>query len=621
MPAKIAHTFAFALTSVALASLLASAPAAAQSADAARNAAKQALQNNPEVTARLNAYLGKVEAQAVASAPWKPRVDLNANVGAGSTRDRGGLTRDLDRAGVGLTLTQVLWDGFATRHDVSRVGHESLSRWFELVETSEQTALEATRAVYDVQRLRKLVALAEDNLLQHQQASAKLDERFKAGVGRGVDLDQARARLALAESNRDTELANLHDVAARYQRIVGEQPPADMGSIELLRAGMPGSAPEAAQMAISRSPAVAATIENLRAARAGESNRRSAFQPQVSVRAHATGGRNLADMDGRKSDAGVELLMNWNLYNGGADSARVREQQYAVQQAQDLRDQACRDVRQTVLIAYNDTAKLVSQLGSLGRNSAAIERARDAYRQQFDIGQRSLLDLLNAENEAYTARRSLTNAVYDRALAYARTLAATSQLTTRLNLSRDLMPGDAQNWAAGEDVAMRCPAQAVDLAPLKGGDTSLPLDATGQAAPTERPAVASAMPVQLPGALVSLPLTDAAPAAGVDQRLKAWAKTWASRDVAQLSAFYAPDFKGGAASVAAWRHQQRLLLAGKTDVALEIEELQIKPLADGSVETRFVQSLLSNKGAEVKGTALTWRQVQGQWHIVQERKV
>lgn len=603
-----------ALSTLALACAVTSAPAAAQSAEAARNAAGKALQSNPEVTARLNAYLGKVEALQVASAPWKPRVDLNADVGASSTTDRSGVKQDINRGNVGLTLTQVLWDGMATRHDVSRVSHERLSRWFELIESSEQTALEATRAVYDVQRLRKLTALAEDNLLQHQQAAAKLEERVKAGVGRGVDLDQAKARLALAESNRDTELANLHDVAARYQRIVGEQPPANMGAIELLRAGMPGSAPEAAQMAIRRSPAVAAAIESLRAARAGESGRRSAFQPQVSVRARATGGRNLSGVDGRKADAGVELLLNWNLYNGGADSARVREQQYAVQQAYDLRDQACRDVRQTVLVAYNDTTKLVSQLGSLGRNSAAIERARDAYRQQFDIGQRGLLDLLNAENEAYTARRALTNAVYDRALAYARTLAATSQLTARLNLSRDLMPNDAQGWSAGDDVAGRCPAEAVDVEPLKTTDTTLSVAATGQTAPTER--LASATPLQKSAAVASAPFNP-----GVDQRLQAWAKSWASRDVAQLSGFYAPDFKGTAPSVAAWRHQQRLLLAGKRDVALEIEGLQIKPQADGSIETHFVQFLLSDKVAEVKNMALTWRQVSGQWQIVQERRV
>ena len=79
-------------------------------------------------------------------------------------------------------------------------------------------------------RFRRLVQLAEDNYVQHRYAFVQIQSRFKAGVGRGVDLEQAGARVALAESNLSTEVANLHDVAARYQRIVGEAPPAKLAA-------------------------------------------------------------------------------------------------------------------------------------------------------------------------------------------------------------------------------------------------------------------------------------------------------------------------------------------------------------------------------------------------------
>jgi adhesin transport system outer membrane protein len=241
-----------------------------------------------------------------------------------------------------------------------------------------------------------------------------------------------------------------------------------MGALEVLKTGMPTNANDAVQQAVARSPAVAATIENLRAARAGEQVRRSALQPRVEARARVGGGKNYGGMDGRQGDAAVELVLNWNLFDGGASQARVREQTNSVAQAMALRDQACREVRQTAAIAYNDASKLMNQVNTLARNSAAIERARQAYRQQFEIGQRSLLDLLNAENEAYTARRALTNAVFDRALAHARTLAATHQLSVQLELARDLVPRDSAGWSAGDDAA-RCPTQAVAVAALRVG--------------------------------------------------------------------------------------------------------------------------------------------------------
>ena len=657
-----------ALAAAGLLGTLACLPAQSQSMEATRSVVQRALQGSPDVTSRLNAYLGKIEAQTVAAAGYKPRLDLNADVGTDRSQTRGVTGwQNINRAGAGLTLTQVLWDGLATRDQVTRAGHDRMGRWFDLVEASEQTALEATRAVYDVQRLRKLVALAEDNLLQHQQAATKLESRVKAGVGRGVDLDQARARLALAEANRDTELSNLHDVAARYQRVVGETPAADMGAVELLKSGLPNSADEAVQQALSRSAAIASGIEGVRAARASVAASRSALHPQVSARANVGGGRDLAGVEGRKAEASVELLLSWNLYNGGADSARVREQQQAMKQAMDLRDKACRDVRQTALVAYNDANKLSAQLSTLGRNSAAIERARDAYRQQFDIGQRSLLDLLNAENEAYTARRLLTNAVYDRAIAYARTLAAVTQLNVQLGIARTALPADGANWTAGGDAAGRCPALAVDVTPLRSGaDSSLPMTgatpapvATTYTAPIYgAPVHAAPAPGNFgPGAAMATltaatlsatsleraererersdraermasermaaeRMLGAAPgSATVANRVQAWARSSRSRDANAVNGFYAPGFKGAAASPAAWALQQKRQLAGKGELDLELEDVSVKDLPGGQVESRFLQSMTTTNGIEVHNMSQTWQQVGGQWRIVRERRL
>src|SRR5205085_4923176 len=135
-----------------------------------------------------------------------------------------------------------------------------------------------------------------------------------------------------------------------------------------------------------------------------------------------------------------------------ADQARVRQQSNLVNQAADLRDRACRDVRQLTGIAFNDTRKLREQLVLLDRNALAIEKARDAYRQQFDIGQRSLLDLLNSENELYTARRAYANAEFDLVTAHVRTQAAMSQLLAQLGIARvDNAAAEAAAWNAGDD--------------------------------------------------------------------------------------------------------------------------------------------------------------------------
>jgi outer membrane protein, adhesin transport system len=477
------------LSTLALAASLAMAAGAAmaQPADPLREAVARALQENPELGARANAFRAANEAMAVGRSGWLPRVDLNAGVG----QDRDAITsrtpenQTLNRTGVSLQVTQLLWDGLGTRGEVGRLGHERLARYFEFLDAAEQTALEATRAYHDVLRFRRLVQLAEDNYVQHRYAFLQIQSRVRAGVGRGVDLEQANARLALAESNLTTEIANLHDVSARYQRIVGAPPPASLPAAQPLTAGAPATATDAVGAALQRNPAISAGIEQMRAARASASVRDAGFQPRVEARVRAGGGKNYESVLDRTRGTTAEIVLNWNLYNGGADQARVRQAASVVSQATDLRDKACRDARQTAAIAFNDTRKLTEQIVLLERNTLAIEKARDAYRQQFDIGQRSLLDLLNAENEVYTARRALANAQFDLMVAYARTHAAMNQLTTQLGLSKPAVAAVAEDWSAGEDGPGRCPAQAVEAAGTPRPD----LDARAQQIADRTPAV------------------------------------------------------------------------------------------------------------------------------------
>jgi outer membrane protein, adhesin transport system len=507
-------------TGVALATLtcLMTAPAAsAQTADAdatLSNVVRQAIATSPDVAARLNALRGAGDAIDATKGGWLPRVDLDAKVGRTQDRfnNRNPGNQTLNHTGIALSATQLLWDGGAIGAEASRLGHERLARWFEFVDVSEQTALEAVRAYQDVMRFRRLVSLAEDNYVQHKYVAQQMQSRASAGVGRGVDVEQANARLALAESNLTTETANLHDVTARYLRVVGDVPAAMLTTPSSFDGVMPSNAQDAMDVAAKQNAAVSASIENMRAARDSISNRKAAYQPQVEARVRSGLGSNFDGIPDQRRDTSAEVGLNWNLYNGGSDQARVRQATRLMEQASDLRDKTCRDVRQTAAIAFNDVRKLTEVISTLERNTAAIIKARDAYRQQFDIGQRNLLDVLNAENEVYTARRSVANARGDLAIAQARSLAAMQRLNTQLGIARsdDAKALAPESWDAGADAPGRCPstvAQAQGLTPRSE------LDARAaklvQAAPPLQPS--SVAPASAPAAPAAAPMPAPAP--------------------------------------------------------------------------------------------------------------
>lgn len=610
--------FRNALTATTLAVLCLAAEAQTQQAPAANSlaaAAQKAIANNPEVTARFNALRASANEVDVARGGYLPQVNLSADAGRAYNRydtrtpDEG---RSFNKSGVALSINQVLWDGASVRTEVERLGHARLTRYFEFLSASEDTALEAARAYIDVQRYRRLVSLAEDNYVQHKYVFDQLASKVRAGVGRGVDSEQANARLALADSNLTTEIANLHDVASRYLRVVGESPAPQLAALGpgVLDRGVPASNADAVARALAGNTAVSAAIENLRSVESQAAGRKSAFQPKVEARARAAGGNNLDGNIDQSRNASAEIVLNWNLYNGGSDQARVRQYADLINQAADQRDKACRDVRQTVAIAHNDIRKLQDQLAALDRNVLAIEKARDAYRQQFDIGQRSLLDLLNAENELYTAKRAYANAEGDLQLAYARTQAATNGLVSTLGLSRN-DDGTAQlasNWQAADDAAQRCPATTVAVSSA----TKEELDA--RARRLVAPATAEAVPTP---AVTPQPVAPAAAVQTVEQRLRDWVATWMAKDVDKYMTFYAKDFAPARMSSAKWITERRRLVGKKGPIEIRVED--VKAQAQGPyVVTSFKQVYVSQDFKDTTLKTLTWRPINGEWVIFKE---
>jgi len=407
-------------------------------------AVQKAVVSNPEVQSRWHNFTASNAERDSAKAGYLPSIDLQAGVGRDEQKFPlpGYLTGYYTRTDSQLLLTQMLFDGMFTSNEVKRLGYAKLTRYYELLDASESISLEAVRAYADVARYTELVEEAKANYVEHKLTAQQIEERSGAGVGRRVDLETATGRLALAESNLLTEISNLHDVTARYLRIVGELPPQKIPTLPegLTLKGLPGNATEAMNQGLANSPTINAAYENVRSAKAQIESRKAAYYPRVDFRLRESWGHNLGGFPGSGGERSAELLLNYNLFRGGFDKAREKQAVEAQYQARDLQEKACRDVRQTLTIAYNDVNKLNEQLKYLDQHRLSTDKSREAYRQQFDIGQRTLLDLLDTQNEYFEASRAFINARYDEVIAQARTLSAMGKLNGTLGVAREDQP-------------------------------------------------------------------------------------------------------------------------------------------------------------------------------------
>jgi adhesin transport system outer membrane protein len=582
-----------------------------------RDAAQQAVLNNPEVLQRWHSVRAAESEREAARGGLYPRVDLNAATGPErrSTVPGG----DYRSTGTSLSLTQLLYDGFSTMGEVRRLDHATRVRVFELVAASEATALEAARAYFDVVRYRELVQLAEENFIEHRAVFSQTDQRVKARVARAVDLDQITGRLALAEANLLIETSNLHDTTARFQRIVGRLPARDMPLPPFIDKGLPGDPGTALVQTTQNNTAVLAAIENVRAAKAALDVRQSAYAPRVDFRLRRDNGRNVDGALGNTNASVAEFVLNWNLFNGFADRSRERQFAEQVNVAQDVRDKTCRDNRQTTMIAFNDVQKLREQLQYLALHESSLTKALAAYRLQFQIGQRSLLDLLDTENERFQARRAVANARHDLNTAFVRTQAGVGNLLRALDLSTlgTGMDEDLRSWSAGMDAAQQCPPEPVAVYTVdKDALVQRAMQLVVRTPPP--PSVAQALAETAPAAAPAAPA-----AADAQSQLRAaleeWRAAWVRRDIEAYLAAYAADFSSGQdASRQAWERRRRRMLRNSADIGIEIVQPEITVTGPDTATAVFTQNYRSAQYRDRVRKTLTWRKVGERWQIVGE---
>ena len=430
-----------------------------------KSVVEHAINTNPEVQAKFHDFRSVYYEERGAAGGYFPKIDVSAGIGKEWIyQEKTPLKDDYFRKGVRVELTQMLFDGFYTHHQVCRLKCHGKSLYFEFLDSMEKVGLEALRAYADVLRYRTLVRLAEQNYEYHQEIYEQISSRVRQGVSTGVDQEQIEGRLALANSNLITERANLHDVTARYQRIIGKLPPEELTEFEVPVKTIPTYVEKALYDAYQKNPGFLATLMEIESSHHAVGVQKSKFYPRFDFHAYHDWSWDKDGIDGYQREAAVELVMTYNILNGGSDLAAVKQYKQKLYEATAVRDKAGRELRQTVEIAYNDRKSLNTQVQFLDEHRKRIDQVRVAYLDQFSIGRRTLLDLLDTENEYYQAQRAYINGTYDLTLADARTLAGIGNLLREMDIVRYDLPTledlDYGSWPAAAKEDFPSPIEA-----------------------------------------------------------------------------------------------------------------------------------------------------------------
>ncbi len=444
---------------------------------------------NPEISRAVNTQKAVEEQLKQAREFYLPSVSLEAQGGYESTTTPVIDEEELNRRRVSLTLTQLLFNGFETVNEVRKRQARKDSAEYNSVKAAELTALNITDGFLSVLRRRALLDEAKKSVDDHRVIFEKIKDGANNGKFNQGDLAQARSRLARARAGLDVAQQNLAEAEASYLRSVGALPPPDMIVPDFPAEILPKTVEEFIAAAKNSSPALATFRADLKAAEADYHGKKSNFLPEVSLQVSGTRGLDVGGIEGSEESGSALVVARWDLFRGGADVARMQEAYYRKAAAGDDQLDAERVLENDIRKAWAARRSAFAQLEEFRRQVRANTKVFEVYRDQFQLNRRTLLDLLNAQNELFVSKSNQIN------LFYSALFSGYQLLALRGDLAPTLRPGKAAK-AIKEPVSADAGAeemkkQALAVVPEAGEAAPAPVKTAHKAEKTVIPSVAA----------------------------------------------------------------------------------------------------------------------------------
>ena len=409
-----------------IAGLCGSLPAAAQTLD---EALIQTYQANPTLSAARAQLRATNERVPQALSGWRPTLEAQGSSGKAYDDDVRPTSDAEGRspAGADLTLTQPLYRGGRTVAGTDRAENEVLAQRSRLAVTEQDVLLSAVTAYADVWRDQSVLEL---NINNEQVLTRQLEatqDRFDVGELTRTDVAQAESRLSSATADRIGAQGNLSTSRATFENVIGIYPG------NLVQPPLPGGLPESqgaiVEIAEAANPSVLAANYDELAAQRSVREVEGELLPTVELQGSVGYQHERTSRNSEGSTAEVLAVVRVPLYQQGAVSSRVRESKQVASQRRLQVREAIRQAREDAISGWERLLTARAQIASLLQSVRANEIALEGVRQENAVGARTVLDVLDAEQELLDAQVSLVSAQRDEIVASFQVLTAIGRMT------------------------------------------------------------------------------------------------------------------------------------------------------------------------------------------------
>ena len=403
-----------------------------------KEAVEKGINSDPEILSEVEIFKGKKVSISVAKAGYLPKVDLGAGVGwEENDRENPNMVEtntNYTRQEASARLRQPIFEGFKTVSDVSRSQADKDTVGYKVLSLYENKSLKIIQAYLNILKTQEIIKLAEANLQMHEDILKSIDQRYKQGVSDNADLIQIKGRVANAKTDLISAKNNAIDANAVYVKVVGSTPE-DLENVSSANIEIPNSLEETIQKSLKLHPTMHATLKNIAVYESKRDATISGYYPQLFGDLTADYKNDADGIPGFQKNYQAMLRIQWNIFNGFKEKNEKEIAQKEVLSAHQKVQDAKRQLILEATLSWNAYSLLQQQMTPLKEHVSYSKEAKILYHEQYDVGRRSLIDLLNSQIEAFNAQKALITAQYDEIAAKYRILNSMGILNEILGLT------------------------------------------------------------------------------------------------------------------------------------------------------------------------------------------
>lgn len=403
------------------------------SAETLLAALARAYRDNPTLNA------ARAEARVIdegvnqALAGWRPQVTGEASAGWNYTEaDPSAPGADNTRTpwSVGVSISQNVFDGFATVNSTKQAEAAVRAARASLANTEQNILFNAAEAYMNVLRDEAIVRLRQQNVEVLGEQLRATQDRFSVGELTRTDVAQAEARQAGARFDLNAAEANLLTSRAIYRQIIGADPTGLEGARAVVDK-LPSTIDNAIQVGLYEHPAIVAASFSEESAAFAVKVAEGSLLPDLSLQGSVEYNSEPASTITSTTSATLLGVLSIPIYQRGLEYSNVRSAKQTRAQRRLEIDVARDEVRAAILSAWGSLQSATASIESANAQARAAQIALDGVREEARVGQRTTLDVLDAEQEALDARVSVVIAERDRVVASYALLSAVGRLSAR----------------------------------------------------------------------------------------------------------------------------------------------------------------------------------------------